>query len=551
MKFSSRTKFSIYNYAPYVFLIAGVFAAYGNVYKNAFLLDDEFLIIKNTYLRFWGDLPKLLTLNSTAGAGGFDAFYRPLQGLLYFIVYQLSRLSTFGFHFLNVALHAGNAVLVFVLGQRLGFNRRGAFAAALLWAIHPVHTEAVTYMSATADPLYALFCLGGLCVLLPDFSLPRMVWGCLLFALALLAKETAIVFPLLAMLCLFAVSKQRWQARFYLKTWPLWAVAGVYLLLRFTVLQMDNLRFYHNPNPYSEDLVARVLTFIATLPTYFRLLVWPNDLHMSRNFPVFISLWNWPVLAGLFALFGAAGIVGRTIFTRGKSFLALSFGISWFAIAHVLHTGVFLPVNALMLEHWLYLPSVGLALGLAESVVTVGSSTGLIRLADPASPKGYAAAGARRWIPAFAGMTPGVVVSAFALLLGSLTYRQNTFWREPIVFYETILRYGDRSMNAYNNLGMAYAVRGDFDRAIEMYRAAIALSDTFAQPHHNIARVLLSMPEDKQNIPEAIAELERAIEINPKFFQSYVSLAEIFSKLGNAAKSEAYQRKAEEILQGR
>ena len=147
---------------PYLLLAAAVFLAYASVYDNAFLFDDDLIIVMNRFLPNWGSLPHLLTASTTDGARIAGGFYRPMQLLAYFIVYHLfGGLNTIGFHLLNVGLHAANACLMYALGRRLGFNAGACFFATLVWAMHPLHTEAITYMSGTADPLFVFFTMLG------------------------------------------------------------------------------------------------------------------------------------------------------------------------------------------------------------------------------------------------------------------------------------------------------------------------------------------------------------------------------------------------------
>src|SRR5262249_23174455 len=150
---------------------------------------DEYLILKNEFLRSWSHLGDIFTHTATAGAHRAGLFYRPLQNLLYFIVYQVNGADTFGFHLLNVMLHAANTCLVYALGRKTGFNPMAVFLAALVWAMHPLWTEAVTYMSATADTLAAVFCLAGLIALLPDFAPRRIYISVGFMLLGLLSKE--------------------------------------------------------------------------------------------------------------------------------------------------------------------------------------------------------------------------------------------------------------------------------------------------------------------------------------------------------------------------
>ncbi len=176
-------------------LCLAVLVSYANVWPNEFLFDDKALIVGNRFLKHWNSLPQLLTSQGFAGYGVSGGFHRPVQMLIYFLIYQALGPSTIAFHALNVFLQALNACLLNHFGVRAGFRKGVAFVAALLWAIHPLHTSMVTYMASAAELLWGSFCLLGLLALLPDFA-PRKVWTALIFfVLALGSKESAIVFP--------------------------------------------------------------------------------------------------------------------------------------------------------------------------------------------------------------------------------------------------------------------------------------------------------------------------------------------------------------------
>jgi protein O-mannosyl-transferase len=502
---------------------AAVLLAYANVYDNAFLFDDEFLIVKNQLIRSWELLPVLFQVNSTAGSGGTDSFYRPMQALAYLFTFQSAGLSTTGFHLLNVGLHAANAVLIVFLGLRLGFHRAAVWAAALIWALHPVHTEAVTYMSATADPLHTLFTLAGLIALVPRAPSGPVTWAkaavsAAWFALAILSKEAAIVFPALAMACLFAVSEKKWHWRTYLKTLPLWGLALIYLVARKTVLDFDeSFQFYTTQNIYTENVLYRIYTFLATLPAYFGVLLWPEGLHMERSFPVYVNFFIWPVLVG-----AAIVILSVVLFVKGAvrpgktlAALALSWGVLWFFSAHVPHMGILIPVNAFFLEHWLYLPSIGLILGAAHfSVRLVGG----------------------RVVVAAA-----VVVSC---VLGVLTFKQNRVWSDAITFYTHILKFNPGTARLHNNLAMAYSDRRQTEKAKEHYLKAIEIADTYPQTRHNLGLLFF----DQGQIDEAIAHWERAVQLNPRFHHSHAALTEAYQMVGKAELAEKSKRQYEEIV---
>lgn len=507
--------------APYAALVLAVFAAYSNAFDNAFVYDDDLLIVGNRFLRSAHFLGAIFTAPIFAGANMASHYYRPLQILLYFVIYQLAGLSTAAFHLLNIALHAANACLVYALGRRLGFNSWGVFFAALIWALHPLNVEAVTYMSGTADPLCAFFGLAMLLALLPDFAPKRFLIAAPLLMLALLAKEEAIAYPLLAMSCLFYVSEQRYSLKTYLRTWPLWLVAAAYLAAH-TLLNTQGKApdIAHVQQIFGLTITPAPYTQFAAFAEYLKLLVVPDHLHYDRSFPFFTTPWHAEVIIG-FALFL---LCFYQIFWRQKRDLALGWGILWFAAAYFLHSGLPLVFDRPVVEHFMYLPSAGLFLALAETAAGI--------LTAPDGRK-------------YAGIN---IVTAIVIagMMGWHTYQQNKVWRDPETLYLNIFRNGEDAPKAHNNLGTVYAKQGDVKAALEQYRLAISLSkDTLPQPHYNWARLLLS--ERGDHIDDAITQLNRALEIDPDYYDAAAALAQIYADDGDDDEAALYRARAEAI----
>ena len=524
------------DFLPLLLLMLAVFAAYGNVYDNAFLFDDDLLITLNTFLRQPDQLWNLLTGSTTGGAHIAGGFYRPMQGLLYFVTYQLADAQTkIGFHLLNVAIHATNACLGFTLARRLGFRPGPAFLAVLLWALHPLHTEAVTYMSGTADPLFVLFDLAALLVMAPDFAPRRILLALPFFVLGLLSKETATVLPLLTGACLFLrYPAARWQPRLYLRLWPLLLLAGVYLSWRMNTLAFDGpatyARIYQLPDfanlkHYAENPLWRVCTFFATLPCYLGLLVWPVDLHMERSFTIYSSPLSWLVAAGALMLLAAATQVG---FNKNARTQPLNWGLLWFASAHLPDSGLGVAVNSLFLEHWMYLPTLGLFLGGAESC-----NLWLRGLEQR-----------RRWQAV--GTCLALVAAA---ALGLRSWDQNRIWHDPVVFYNNIFDHGEVSARARNNLALAYMDRHDYAQAISQFNQAIAITDTYAETRYNLALALLSLPDQPAHLVDAIDQLQHALQIDRHFYRADDALAKIYAAQGKADEAAYYRQQTEQALQ--
>lgn len=500
------------NLAPYCLLIGAVFLAYSNIYSNDFLYDDETLILHDRFLRSWSYLPSILTSTLYAGGHASSAYYRPLQILSYLIVFQLSGPSRIAFHLLNLSVHAANACLVFKLGQKLSFRFVSSLLAALLWALHPLNTEAVTYMSGTADLLSSLFCLLGVIVLVPAFSRSRVLMAVPLMILAFLSKESSVSFPLLAMSCLYFTSQKRFDPKIYMRLWPLAAVTGAYAILHFT-LSFHGLE-PPKPAPYPVNYAP-----FATIPVYFGLLLWPAGLHLGHAFPAYTGIWHFRVLAGIGLLVLAAMQVLRRQNARS---LPLSWGLCWFLGAHM----PLFAVDGIFYEHWMYLPSIGLFLGIIEALFLFAERTSPVSMGRAAPAPSFLLA---------------AVFMPLAALLGFLTCKQNTIWREPVTFYLHTFAQGEPAAKEHNNLGVVYTEQGLYDKAITQYRLAIANSgDTLAVAQANLALTLMAAGKFS-NPPEILDHLERALAIRPGFSMALQALSDFYRRQGNAVQAAHYR----------
>lgn len=492
MKFSATTK-------AIGLISLTVALAYFNSLQNEFIWDDEFLIQKNSYLHSFSNIPKMLISNSTAGFGGIDNFYRPTQNIYYLFIYQLFGHSKVAFHLGNILLHLLNGILFFLVTRKLFTNHSLALFSSLIWVAHPTHVEAITYISGTADPMGLLFFL--LCLLKFPFDLKAQNWKKLivplgLFWLSLLSKEAMIVIPPLIMLCLALVNKtHRYQIRTYWSSLPFWISAFIYLALRKIILNFNGTyHFYKVSNIYTENILFRIYTFLATLPEYLTILFWPTDLHMERSFPVHVNLTSIPVLLGLLLLLTT---LAWSLFNFIKKNNERSlWAWLWFFISFVPMMGILIPVNSFILEHWLYLPSVGFFI--AFSAILLKSSKLYPRL-------------------------PMLLTATITLSLCILTQMRNTDWATPIRFYNNILEYSEGSARVHNNLAMAYSDQKLWDKAIQHYSKAITLSDVYPQTHYNLARAYIQ----NNQLNQARKHLIRSLEINPQFTYSQKLLKEL------------------------
>jgi hypothetical protein len=499
-------------------LLSFVALAYSNIFANDFLFDDEFLIIKNQHLRSWKGVIDAFFSYSTGGAGGVDSFYRPLQTVLYVFAYQLAGLETWAYHILSLSLHLFNVFLVYSIGKKLKLRPPTAFLIALLWGVHPINTEAVTYMSATGDSGYVFCLLNGIHIWLEAWldeksGVSRTTYFlCILSFLAgLLFKESAIVFPglLFSLWPLIRIQKNSPWQKYLQGLLPFFGLAGVYFLIRKSLV---GVQFYPIANLYTENWIYRLYTALATIPKYLELLVWPHDLHMERQFPVYIEIASTlPILGLLFVMILVCGSL-----LLKKNWQALfAFSFLWFFAAHSPHMGIALPVNSLFLEHWMYLPVLGFfwTLGLFWDCLSLRSAALILPL-------------------------------ALAAYWGSLTFKQNTLWKDPLSFYGNILHYEPKVARVHNNYAMALAEAGLTQEAIEHYQTAIEISDIYPQTHHNLGLQFLKIGR----VEDSILEFKNALTMDPDFFYSSKQLYEVYKARGQSAEADKYFTKFQESM---
>lgn len=505
-----------------VIIIFGV-VAYVNTFSNEFLYDDEHYIQRNPYIRDFSHLKDIFTKNVGAGVYRIDNFYRPIQLLAYSIVYHISGLNVFGFHLLNFLLHLSNAFLIYFFTLILFKRREVSFIASLLFMVHPIHTEAITYMNGTADPLAMFFGLLTLFFYLRvNKNIAYYFLSLICFTAALMSKETIVILPFLIILVdLYKREFTREKLAGYI---PYFVLAGCYILTRLTVFNFTgSLNLFGVSNIYTENLHYRIFTFLASLPEYYKLLLLPIDLKYDRAMVVYISLFRTKVLFS-FILFLIFSYFAYRSF-KGKKVIFL--GFMWFFISLGPVSGI-IPINGFVMEHWLYFPSIGFFMVLSYLMAKLNRNIYFLS-------RKIGSLSARIYIP---------FVLVIAIIFSYLTIERNKDWRGPITFYNKILEHNPNIARVRNNLAMAYSDKGMLDEAEKQYKMGIALEDKYAETHHNLALLYLK----KGRIKEGISELKKAIAIDDNFIYSHLTLRGVYEKLGMTEEAREESIKIDKII---
>lgn len=511
---------------PLLALIIIGFSLYAANLNNKLFWDDDDWIINNPAVHSlsWSNIKFWFTHNTLAGIGMKSNYYRPFLFFTFAINYVIDGIKPFGYHLLSNLIHIGNAILVFSILYSVFKKRLVAFLAAFFFLIHPLQTEAVTYISGRGDLLTAFFMLSALLLffLAERRGLSWKSWQRWLslgsLVLALLSRETAIIFPVLLMVFYIAfVSGDRFLRSLktaLIKALPYFAAVFTYGILRLTVLNFKNvLNFYDQPNVYSSHLYVRIFTFLKVLLVYFKLLIVPTGLHMERGMDPQLTFFKWPVLLGGLIVLGLIFLLvyfyrkERANSTQDSSFKIWFFGIGWFFVALAPVSGI-TPINALIYEHWLYLPMIGFWFIVAFYLDKI-----LHFLKNKNS--------------IFYFLLSIFLIGYFAFF-GAQAIKRNILWGKPIPFYEDILKYEPDSVRINNNIGNMYSNEGNFAKAEESYRKAVAEEDIFPQPHFNLGSILHA----RGDIFGAVQEYKKALEIDPNFYYAYQNLVALYAKNG-------------------
>jgi len=477
---------------------------YANALQGEFILDDGLLVQGNTYIRDWKNIPKMFTEDVGEGGGGDYSFWRPLQLLTYTLEYPLWKDNPFGYHLTNIVLHIMAALALFWLVRLLFGDHLLALLTGLLFVVHPVHTEAVTYISGRPDPLSTVFILLTLVFTVKGAQGRKaslfLFLTLLSYTAALLSRETSLIVPILLLLIGRALGKKLPKAY----VWSVTTLACAYIVLRLTLL-----RFLFSNHSSGTTLFERVPGFFLAFARYIRILFVPVGLHMEYGTKTF-AMTEPLVLLGLL-LFGVSIFL---LFRENRRRGLVFFSACWFFLA-LLPVANLYPINAYMAEHWLYLPSIGFFLIIAW----------------------YLSRWLRKDATKLAALLGCVVLTGS---WGALTVRQNATWQEPIAFYERTLRYAPDSSRAHGNLGMEYSHKGETQKAASLYQKAIELDSNNFKAHYNLGILYGDIGEKRA----AEIAYKASLAVRPTYVKATNNLAKLYNEMGRHEEALVFAKQA-------
>ena len=456
-------------------LLTAVFASYAPSLNAQFLWDDLALVRNNLLIRsplFCGEIFRHTLFD------GNSNFYRPTQTLVFLADYWFCALDPFGYHLTNILVHAANACLLCLVLRRTlpAFLARPedrrhvswmALGLALVWAVHPVHSAAVAYVSGSADSLAMLCCLSAalFCERALDATRPLLratfaagAFAGLLFGLC--SKEIAGIWLLLYFGWLFTFRPGTSRRGRWTVVLAGLGTVGVYLVLR------------HLPPappapPPLPPLPAKGLLMLRALGDYGSLMLFPAKLFMERQVFAAPGLAN-PEDASVYLALGVSGVVMIVagiagVLWRGRGQTLRRVGAVWFTVGFLPVSNLF-SLNASVAEHWLYLPSIGFLLFLAGVALDLP--------------------------PLFRGRAALAALVVVVALLGARTWFRTFDWMDELTFFRQTIADGGDVPRARAGLAVAYR-RADADTdAIAVLRDVVAHYPNVLSSRINLANAL-------------------------------------------------------------
>jgi tetratricopeptide (TPR) repeat protein len=494
-------------------LIVVTVLAYQQAWHAGYIWDDDVYVTANNLLTAPDGLRRIwFSLDSPSQ-------YFPLVYTTFRLEHALWGLNPTGYHWVNILLHAANAFLLWRLLVILRIP--GAWLAAAIFALHPVHVESVAWITERKNVLMGFFSLLSLISWVRFVEAKPKETGnsyglaLLFYALALFSKTTACTLPAALLLILWLKGKAINRRRL-LQIAP-FIVLGICLGLVTVWWER-----YHQGTQgqlFAIGMPERFLVASRALWFYAGKLLWPVDLVFS--YPRWsISASNavdyvWPVATiGLAAaIYVLRRRVGRGLEVAALFFVATLSPMLGFIMLYTFR-------YSFVADHYQYLASVGPLALAAAGLATLFNRFG----------KGG---------PFVASLLSG----ALLLPLGLLTWNQCKMYADSDTLWWTTIARNPKSWMAHNNIAINLVQGGKIDEAIPHYERALELDPNYGEAHFNLANALIR----QKRVDEAIGHYEKAVELNPNNTMAYYNLGSVLVQAGRTEEGIALYHKALEL----
>jgi protein O-mannosyl-transferase len=495
-------------------LVIFLVIAYSNTFNAPFIFDDAINIVENASIRQLWPPWRTFSIPFDTGLAG-----RPVINFTLAVNHAVSGCHVWSYHAVNLSIHILAALMLFIIMLRILSSsemsvRYGAaavpfsFVCALLWGLHPIQTQAVTYISQRCESLMALFVLATYYLALCGWQSSSRVWhlaAVMTFLLGVFSKEVAVAAPLI-LLSYEWVFLGRSPLRAIRKSPLLYAGIILGILLTVTITLHENtfaLRTEGNPFTPLEYWITQFPVILH----YVRLVLWPSGLAIDYGWPAASLQEAWPAAA-------------VTVSCIALSFWALwrrkaaGFLGAWFFF--FLAPSSVVPLPDIAFEHRMYLPSAAIVILIVAAAFHGYESfknrdSARSRFRKILSPAGL--------------MTTGLCL---ALVLGVLTYARNYDYRSEMAIWSDTIQKRPENFRGYHGVAMAFSKEDKLDQALTYLHRALRLNPKNAYVHNDIGFVLFKANRSA----EAIPFFQEAVRLKPNYPKLHNNLGASLAKTG-------------------
>jgi tetratricopeptide (TPR) repeat protein len=506
-----------------LFLALFVFLIYSNTLGSPFVFDDVQFIPDNRNIRLTN-----LTLDGITRAA-FDgpSSYRPVAKLSFALNYYFHRYNVFGYHLVNILIHITTGILLYMLLQMIlglisrrsgyTFHRWIPFFTVLIWLVHPIQTQSVSYVIQRMNSMAAMFYILSLLLYgkarLTENPKKRGVLFAACITSGLLSfgsKEIAATLPFFLFLYewyFFQDLRLAWLKRHLL---PIGGILLILLFVAFLYLgghPFEKILADYKTYPFT--LTERILTEFRVVIYYISLMIFPHPsrLNVDYDFSISQSLIDPP--STLLCLLLIAGLIGLALY-RAKKGLLLSFAILWFFGNLVIESSVI--ALDIIFEHRTYLPSMFVCFA------------AVVLISQYLKPKGLSIG----------------ILCAVAIMFSLWAYERNGVWHNDLTLWADCAKKSPDKARPHTNLGVALWQRGKNEEAMKHYSKALHIDPNYIDAHNNLGIIL----RRQGRLEEAVTHFSAVLRIDPDYREAHNNLGNTFAGLGRYDKAINHYKEA-------
>lgn len=484
------------------------FLAYANTLGNQFVIEDEVFISNWPLTQNLSNIPRMIA-GDTIPTGNWGA-YRPVRAIIYSISYQLfGGDNPFWYHLQALIVHLTITALVFLIAEKILKAKLLAILAGLLFGLHPVHTEAVDYLTANFDIISYIFFFGSFLLYLYFKAAKKalkntyLIGSIILAGLAFLSSEMTLTLPFLIVLYDFIFERKLFNKKNWSEILKLYGgffgTALIFLFVRFVIMNINVRGEYLGGSIY-----FTFLTMLKVILRYFEWLIFPINLSINPILPGGISAWNHPlshperileqsifdpVILLSLGILGGLGILGiKTL----KKHPIITFSIGWFfiSILPVLHI---IPQGTIFQERYIYIASFGYVLllsFLAGYLYTYKWNSDLKQIIQ------------------FSIITFLIILLIF---YSARTFFRNRDWKDSLAVWSKLAEQSPSDVVANFHTARLYKDLNQDELAIMHYNQALAVEPNLFEVHFSLGQIYLK----NGRVDESMKYFNNALKINP------------------------------------